>query len=177
MKHARARKYEVSDEISVSLAVDPDLKLGHFGLLARRSGAGGVLGPTAVMPAVAASAVSASPHPAGGVAGTTAVIRADEAAEQGLVRQTIVLRAGNRVREFNHGRVIVGRTKDVDFRVDDPNVSRRHAAIYWADGTLMVTDLDSTNGTMVNGYPVSSSVLHPNDVVTIGECRITVEAR
>jgi uncharacterized protein YbaR (Trm112 family) len=177
VKHARARKYEVSDEISVSLAVDPDLKLGHFGLLARWSGAGGVLGPTAVMPAVAASAVSASSHPAGGVAGTTAVIRADEAAEQGLVRQTIVLRAGNRVREFNHGRVIVGRTKDVDFRVDDPNVSRRHAAIYWADGTLMVTDLDSTNGTMVNGYPVSSSVLRPNDVVTIGECRITVEAR
>jgi pSer/pThr/pTyr-binding forkhead associated (FHA) protein len=88
-----------------------------------------------------------------------------------------VIRAGNRVREFNHGRVIVGRAKDADFRVDDPNVSRRHAAIFWAEGSLMVMDLDSTNGTMVNGYPVSSSALGPNDVVTIGECRITVETR
>ena len=140
VKHVRARGYEVIDDISVSFVVDPDLKLGHFGLLARWSGAEGVPGPTAAMPAMAAStaSVSSAAHPAGAVAGGTAVIRPDEAAEHGLVRQTIVLRAGNRVREFNHGRVIVGRTKDVDFRVDDPNVSRRHAAIYWADGNLMV---------------------------------------
>ncbi len=184
VKHVRAKRYEVIDDIHVSFVVDPDLKLGNFGLLARRSGAEGAPGPTAVMPAVPASATSASsaahpagPGPAGAAAGTTAVIRPDEVAEHGLARQTIVLRAGNRVREFNHGRVIVGRAQDVDFRVDDPNVSRRHAAIYWADGSLMVTDLDSTNGTMVNGYPVANSVLHPSDVVTIGECKITVEAR
>ena len=61
--------------------------------------------------------------------------------------------------------MILGRGKDADFRVDDPNVSRRHAAIYWNDGRLMVEDLGSTNGTMVNGYPVTSTVLRPKDVV------------
>jgi pSer/pThr/pTyr-binding forkhead associated (FHA) protein len=61
--------------------------------------------------------------------------------------------------------------------VDDPNVSRRHAAIYWAEGRVVVEDLGSTNGTMVNGYPVTNTVLRPNDVVAIGDCRITVETR
>jgi len=184
VKHAHSKRYEVMDEIRVSLELDPDLKLGHFGLLAQRSGAESVAGPTAAMPAVAAPAAvapvmdrMASVGPANPAGGGTEVIRAAEATEHGLVRQTIVLKAGSRVREFDHGRVIVGRAKDVDFRVDDPNVSRRHAAIYWADGSLMVTDLDSTNGTMVNGYPVKSSVLGPNDVVTVGDCRITVETR
>ena len=76
-------------------------------------------------------------------------------------REAIVIRAGNRVREFTRSRVILGRARDVDFQLDDPNVSRRHAALYWSEGRVMVEDLDSTNGTMVNGYPISSTVLRP----------------
>jgi FhaA, N-terminal domain/FHA domain len=176
-KYVRQKGYKVVGDVVVSLAVDQDLKLGRFGLLAERSSLDGPSGSTVSAQAGAASAGSGSGSDRDGLAGTTAVIPADEAVEGGLARQTIVLRAGNRVREFNHGRVIVGRAQDADFRVDDPNVSRRHAAIYWSEGDLVVMDLDSTNGTMVNGYPVSSSVLGPDDVVTIGECRITVETR
>ncbi len=182
-KHVHSKRYEVMGDITVSLVLDPDLKLGHFGLLAQRAAEESPVGPTKAMPAVAAPAAAASAvarvaaSGQANLAGGTAVIRPAEAEEYGLVRQTIVLKAGSRVREFNHGRVIVGRAKDVDFQVDDSNVSRRHAAIYWADGSLMVTDLDSTNGTMVNGYPVTNSVLRPNDVLTIGDCRITVETR
>jgi hypothetical protein len=176
-KHVRAKGYEVNDDITVSLRADPDLELGRFGLLAERSSVESMPGPTAAMPAVAAPARGAPASGTAAVAGKTQVMSSNEAAEHGLVRQAIVLRAGNQVREFNRGRVIVGRAKDADFRVNDPNVSRRHAAIYWSEGSLMVMDLDSTNGTMVNGYPVASSVLGPDDVVTIGECRITVEAR
>ncbi len=182
-KHVHSKRYEVMGDITVSLVLDPDLKLGHFGLLAQRTGEESPVGPTKAMPVVTAAAAAApaveraaSPGQAN-LAGGTAVIRPAEAEEYGLVRQTIVLKAGNQVREFNHGRVVVGRAKDVDFQVDDSNVSRRHAAIYWADGSLMVTDLDSTNGTMVNGYPVTNSVLQPHDVVTIGDCRITVDTR
>ena len=41
----------------------------------------------------------------------------------------------------------------------------------------MIEDLGSTNGTMVNGYPISSTVLPPGDVIVVGDCRITVETR
>lgn len=195
-KHARAKKYEVSGDIAVSMVMDRDLSLGRFGILAdrvdpdpveRRGQAVSTVLPTASPTGAATGAAPgratpASPtrpavvhtKPAGG---TTKVIRPGEAAQLGLARQTIVLKAGDRVREFNHGRVILGRARDVDFRVDDPNVSRRHAVIYWADGCIVIEDLDSTNGTLVNGCPVTSTVLRPDDVLVVGDCRITVETR
>ena len=160
-KHARVKEYEVLGDIDVTIVVDVDLEPGRFGILAERADLARPDRPVPVMPPSA----------------STKIIPPSEAAQLGLARQTIVLKAGERVREFNQGRVIVGRARDVDFRVDDPNVSRRHAAIYWADGSVVVEDLGSTNGTMVNGYPVKNTVLRPNDVVAIGDCRITVETR
>ncbi len=110
-------------------------------------------------------------------AGVTQVISAGDVAQLGLAKQTIVLRANNQEYEFNKGRVIVGRSRDVDFRVDNADVSRRHAAFFWSEGSIMVKDLGSTNGTMVNGYPVESSIVRPGDVVLVGDCFITVEYR
>ncbi len=110
-------------------------------------------------------------------AGATEIVPPEDAANLDLARQTIVLRAGNREREFTQGRVIIGRSRDVDFRIDDPNVSRRHAAVFWSEGRIVVEDLDSTNGTMVNGYPVSSTAIRTGDKIVIGDCHITVETR
>ena len=187
-KRVREKKYEVFGEIEVLFVLETDLELGHFGILAERAQPARLTGSRPV------SALTRGPAPlvrgpdaesrAGGrtaaletCPGSTRVIAEAEAARLGLARRTIVLKAGDRVREFTRGRVILGRAKDVDFRIDDPNVSRRHAVIYWADGDLVVEDLDSTNGTMVNGYPVTSTVLKPGDVLVIGECRLTVETR
>ncbi|MDX2161588.1 MAG: FHA domain-containing protein [bacterium] len=63
-------------------------------------------------------------------------------------------------------KLIVGRTSvdtpvpvDIDLALFDAvntGVSRQHAAFYFADGTLEVEDLQSTNGTRINGFPVQS---------------------
>ena len=89
----------------------------------------------------------------------------------------IVITSDDRVREFTQSRVVLGRSKEADLRIDDPNVSRKHAAIYWNDDRLVLEDLGSTNGTMVNGYPVTTTVLRPQDVVAIGDSRLTVESK
>jgi pSer/pThr/pTyr-binding forkhead associated (FHA) protein len=73
--------------------------------------------------------------------------------------------------------VVLGRGKEADLRIDDPNVSRKHAAVYWNNGRLMLDDLGSTNGTLVNGYPVTSTVLRPGDVVALGDSRLTVDSK
>jgi hypothetical protein len=182
-KHVRAKQYEIPGEISVAVVVDEDLSLGHFGILAEREARG--LGEHD-----ASTRVRQTPPPRAGQAeprsaeqagrsrsGTTAIIAPGDVARMDLAWQTLVLKAGKREREFTQGRVIVGRAKDVDFRIDDSNVSRRHAAIFWSEGRVMIEDLGSTNGTMVNGYPVSSTVVQPGDVIVIGDCHITVETR
>jgi hypothetical protein len=148
-----------------------------------------VAGPAAPVAAAAAPAAAgaAGAVAAGGAAAVAAtdsklpaptqIIAANEAEQLGLARRVIVVRAGEVVREFSQSRVVLGRGREADFRIDDSNVSRKHAALYWNEGRLMLDDLGSTNGTLVNGYPVTSTVLRPRDVIAIGESRITVEAK
>jgi pSer/pThr/pTyr-binding forkhead associated (FHA) protein len=100
-----------------------------------------------------------------------------EASEMDLAQATIVLKVSGQEYEYPQGRVIIGRSRDVDFRIDNPDVSRRHAAIFWSEGSIVVKDLGSTNGTMVNGYPVESTTVRPTDTIRIGNCNITAEPR
>lgn len=53
----------------------------------------------------------------------------------------------------------------------DPAVSGRHASINYKEGTFVITDLDSTNGTFLNGNaePVARVELKDNDVIRVGE--------
>jgi len=169
-KHTRAKKYELREAIAVSMTVDPELKPGYFGILAEATGRAVVRMQEPIAPALVVEV-------SGSVAASqsTKIIAADEATRLDLANQRIIIRSGGRVSEFRKGRVIVGRARDVDFHIDDPNISRRHAAISWKDGKVLIEDLKSTNGTLVNGRPVSSTVLRPDDVVLIGDSRITVE--
>lgn len=192
LKHVRAEKYELAGDLEVLVVREPDLRAGYFGILAQRVSDGqGPLRPAEVpQQAAAASAAGAAAvaRPATSSASAAAVhempanrgtkvIPAGQASQMDLAANAIVIRAGGRAREFTRSRVILGRARDADFQLDDPNVSRRHAALYWSEGRVMVEDLDSTNGTMVNGYPISSTVLRPKDVLVIGDTRIDVEIK
>ena len=66
--------------------------------------------------------------------------------------------------------ITIGRTADCDLRLEeDPRVSGRHAEIKLLEGAWTVVDLDSSNGTRLNGHPVDSSALAPGDYVSIGD--------
>lgn len=69
----------------------------------------------------------------------------------------------------------VGRTARADFILEAPLVSRVHCRLT-ADPSdqLILEDLDSTNGTLVNGRRVARQVLKPGDVVTIGRVEFAV---
>ena len=66
--------------------------------------------------------------------------------------------------------VIVGRSYDCGLILnqDDAKVSRHHARIFFEDGTWHVKDLDSSNGTQVNGREIKTVSLKPDDVISIG---------
>ena len=64
--------------------------------------------------------------------------------------------------------VVVGRSHDVDVRVVDSWISRIHCEISELDGTLVVRDLESTNGTLINGEQIKEALLLPGDRLTVG---------
>lgn len=64
--------------------------------------------------------------------------------------------------------VVLGRSVSAQVRVPDPMVSRRHCEIGTADGRLLVRDLGSTNGTIVNGRIVHDAPLQPGDRILLG---------
>jgi hypothetical protein len=64
----------------------------------------------------------------------------------------------------------IGRERDNDLTLTDPRVSRYHALIELAEGQWAVRDLESANGTFVNGRPVSDvHPLEPDDRITVGD--------
>jgi hypothetical protein len=71
-------------------------------------------------------------------------------------------------------RVQIGRAKENDIVIIDPTVSRRHAEIEPDESRWHVVDMGSTNGTWVNGSPVSRAPLRPGDVLAFGNVRFAV---
>jgi pSer/pThr/pTyr-binding forkhead associated (FHA) protein len=71
---------------------------------------------------------------------------------------------------------IIGRRQDCDLRIKSAEVSRRHCLLSFHDGCLRVEDLDSVNGTFVNGTRVTGKlVVRPGDRLEIGRIRFIVE--
>ena len=72
--------------------------------------------------------------------------------------------------------VTLGRSRQCDVMLDDPNVSRTHAEVRPRGGSWVLSDLGSTNGSRLNGSRVKGSeVLKPGDEIELGTSRIKFE--
>jgi hypothetical protein len=71
--------------------------------------------------------------------------------------------------------VLVGRHQACDVVLEDLSVSRRHAQLRFRDGSWILRDLGSTNGTTVNGRRVVRCRLLPGDRVTLGDESLVVD--
>jgi hypothetical protein len=65
-------------------------------------------------------------------------------------------------------RMTIGRSRDCEIVIDDPNVSRRHAEVRKTIDGWLIVDLGSTNGVKVNGRRVEEEILRPGDTITLG---------
>ena len=82
----------------------------------------------------------------------------------------LTLLCDDRSRQYAAGpTVTIGRLPDNTIIIDSPAVSGHHACAFNTDGQYVVEDLQSTNGTFVNGVRVSRHVLQHGDVVKIGD--------
>jgi pSer/pThr/pTyr-binding forkhead associated (FHA) protein len=77
---------------------------------------------------------------------------------------------------LEHREVILGRAEGVGVRIPSPEVSRRHCRLLLEDGLVAVEDLDSVNGTLLNGVEVvGKQLVQPGDQVSVGPVTFVVE--
>ena len=73
--------------------------------------------------------------------------------------------------------IMLGSSADCDIQLDEAGVSPRHAEICLLDGnSLQLKDLGSESGTLLNGEPVSETLLGSGDEIRIGTCRWMLQA-
>jgi pSer/pThr/pTyr-binding forkhead associated (FHA) protein len=64
-----------------------------------------------------------------------------------------------------HGSMVFGRSSSCDIVVNDAHMSRRHAELNLKNGVLRIVDLQSSNGTCINGQRVGEQALKPGDKI------------
>jgi hypothetical protein len=164
LEHARAESLALTSRPAVEFMTDERLELGEFGIQAQLLD----------LPEEESALPEAAPSQ--GDFGHTMVYSPDRAAR--------VLDAGSAPRRRPAARAVlagmgrrtvvesdpfvIGRSRDCDLVVDDPNMSRRHAELRSDGGSWRIADLGSTNGVKVNRRRVDQASLRTGDRITLG---------
>jgi hypothetical protein len=168
LEHARQEQFALSTRPQVEFHTDERLDLGEFGIQAE----------LVALPEEERPEGEAGPSPSSGDFGHTMVYSPSRDArkvEPVDDRRQALLVGGGRRNVLSGNRVVIGRSREADIVLQDPNVSRRHAELRREDGAWQVVDLGSTNGIKVNGRRVDHQPLRPGDQVTIGVTDLTFE--
>jgi hypothetical protein len=167
LEHARQERLALTSRPQIEFHTDDRLELGEFGIQAQLLG-----GPEE-------DAELAEAGPSAGDFGHTMVYSADREAARPLEpvadrRQALLIAEGRR-NVLSGERVMVGRSRECDVVVSDPNVSRRHIELRRGERGWAAVDLGSTNGMKVNGRRLGHAELEPGDRITIGITDLTFE--
>jgi hypothetical protein len=148
---ARERNYHLAGTPKVTFVVNDDLRLGRFRVSAELAAPDDEEGDSVELEG---SWTGDSVSPADDLATVTVGDHEHDVALQGE-------------------RVTVGRLAQSTIRLSDANASREHAVFVHVGDGWAIEDLDSTNGTLVNGEPVARRLLKDGDLVEIGLTRLT----
>ncbi len=100
------------------------------------------------------------------------VLAVDSVSVKGTVAWNPVVDIAGKRHPILKSRTIIGRGSDADITVEDTGISRKHVEILWDGTRAEVNDLGSTNGSQLNGSPVTRAPLTPDSVITIGRTTI-----
>lgn len=109
-----------------------------------------------------------------GVSGTQ-VFSPVDARDAGVPRETMMLIVRGVRHRVTKRITKIGRSRDCDLMIADPNVSRLHAEIRHIELDYFLVDQNSTNGVQVNGGAVKRHALADGDVITLGTSEIRIE--
>jgi hypothetical protein len=162
-EHATRENYALLTPPSVIFETDEDLGVGEFGIATRM-----------------AQHERSGDEPEEVAAGATMIYKprtqpteSVSIEELGVERTVGVLTWAGRRRILDKNRAVLGRSREVDVQIEDPNVSRRHAEVVQQGSAWWVIDLGSTNGVEVDGKRVQRARLDDGTSFVIGETTVT----
>jgi pSer/pThr/pTyr-binding forkhead associated (FHA) protein len=90
----------------------------------------------------------------------------------------VVLSEGmtGRSHELNVEKTTIGRVEDNTFQIAEPSVSSHHCEVLMRGSDIVVRDLNSTNGTFINGEKITESTLKPGQVLRLGQIELRLES-
>lgn len=88
----------------------------------------------------------------------------------------LVDRSGARDWPLRHGTTIIGRGEEADIRLPDVGMSRRHARLAFDGHSAVLTDMGSTNGTLINGIRIGEQLLNSGDYIQFGGTTLVYQA-
>ncbi|MHC2187224.1 FhaA domain-containing protein [Rathayibacter agropyri] len=100
------------------------------------------------------------------------MVEVDSRSVKGTVTYMPVLDIAGTRHPITKARTVIGRGSDADITVDDSGTSRKHVEILWDGSRAQVHDLGSTNGSKLDGRPVTQAPLAPEQTITIGRTSI-----
>jgi hypothetical protein len=156
VEHARREGYVLRSQPKVIFKTDADLSLGEFGIATRMAQKANAdepaaePGATMIYKPIQQPTEAASPE------------------ALGVGREVVELEMNGRRFPVDKRKVVLGRSRECDIQVEDPNVSRRHAEIRQEGATYWIVDLDSTNGIEVGGRRQKRVKLENGTRVTLG---------
>jgi FHA domain-containing protein len=164
-EHAKRESYVLLSAPKILMNTDSDLEVGEFGIATR------MVQPE---PGEQAEPLPSAPPP-----GATMVYRptapdtqAASPVELGVESEVVTLDANGQRHEVDKVSTLIGRSKDCDIRLADPNVSRRHAEVRQEGTAYWILDLGSTNGVTVNGRRQQRAQLQNEDRITVGSTEL-----
>ena len=194
-EHARREGYALLTPPRVKFSVDDDLAVGEFGIATRVAQPVDdvpslpEIAPLAA-PRVSIPAAPPTPPPVpltpppitsppplpDGAPATTMIYPTREWPEAAPAEtparepahEVITVTVGGRAHPVASDRFVIGRSRECDLTVTDGNASRRHAEIVREGDAYVLVDLNSTNGTELNGRRVTRGELTDGDRITVG---------
>lgn len=180
-EHAKRERYALLGPPRVVITVDDDLAIGEFGIATRlvtpEGDDDGEKPAGTALPQEAVVEPPSAPAPVGPPAETMiyrspVVPEPTPEPEPEPAPRAFTLTVDGTRHELTGEKAVLGRSRDCEVRLDDLNVSRKHAEVREdGDGYLLV-DLGSTNGTFLNGSRVGRSRLQDGDTITLGSTEV-----
>lgn len=77
--------------------------------------------------------------------------------------------------ELHTDRTTIGRVEDNTFHIADPSVSSHHCEVHLRGSDIFIRDLNSTNGSFIDGNKIEESILKPGQVLRLGQVELKLE--